>query len=283
LSNKYHQIEFLIVGNLLPSTIVKVRVTENLLLKQAYREGDYSQVGFDTFTLAFVGVPDNSSSNPFLLARDYLEFFLLVYSFVSSQALNYLTGLGTEISTLDDLGIHRVGFSNVKELTALEEDNVPGLSATFHSARKRYLELLEHKKFIMDGYLGIALRYYSYAIQAGARNHPDEVVIDLCIGLEALFSIKPPFKKNLQRRISIFIKENESEQEKIFKDVGEFYRLRGDIVHGMRPNKFKVRSVIVNADYVRRGIDKALSLRLTKEKLIESLDPQSSYLERRSE
>ena len=140
------------------------------------------------------------------------------------------------------------------------------------TAKERFLELKKDRLTIMDGHLGIALRYYHFTLQAEERKHFPETVINLAIAAEAMLSTGENFKSNLKRRISTFISENESERIEIAEKIGDFYDLRGAIVHGGH-KKIPLSVLRAANKYIRRAIDKALALRIyDKEELIKTIE-----------
>jgi len=82
------QVEFLIEGYLLPPTMEKLRISENLLLERAYsQEKPY-------VTLAYVGVTSFGESNYFPDAMAYMDFFLLIYTLMSGQRVAHIMAPG---------------------------------------------------------------------------------------------------------------------------------------------------------------------------------------------
>lgn len=67
--------------------------------------------------------------------------------------------------------------------------------------------------------------------------------------------------------------EEQRGRGKIFKDVGDFYDVRGAIVH-VGHKKLNLNDVLVNNVYAKRAIDKALALNLSRSELITSLDKE---------
>jgi hypothetical protein len=271
MTDKIHQVEFLVEGNLLPMTIGKLQVSENLILEQAWSNEKTSLGQSKSFTLAYVGVEGDPKSNFFLFAQDYLGFFLLIYSLTTGQSAVQFIGAGTEISSLGELGSHRVAFPSYDRVTVLNEDLDCIFSKPILLAKERFLELEKDRHAIMEGYLGLAIRHYYFALQANERGHFDEVVVNLAIAAETLVSTEGNITKNLKQRLSSLISDDELERSGIMKRIGDFYALRGDIVHGR--HKKHSADVRVVSEYIKRAIDKALSLRhFSKEELIKSLD-----------
>jgi len=62
------------------------------------------------------------------------------------------------------------------------------------------------------------------------------------------------------------------ERKEISKRIGDFYRLRGAIMHGEKA-KIHLADVQTASGYIRKAIDKALSSKLyTKAELIQAVD-----------
>ena len=265
------QVEFLIQGYLLPMTIGRLQVSPSFVIEEAVSKKDLG--GF--FALAFVGVKDEP--NFFKRASSKMNLFLLLHALITGQATTYLRGAAIPLSTLDDLGKNRVTFPGYEKVVLLDENMKSELSKPILLTKERFLQLENDMDRILDGHVGLALRYSYRAAQASGKRRVAEVVIDLAIAAEALLSRESPYTANLKRRLSIFIADNETERSEIFKKIGEFYRLRGLIVHGERINARKIPLVDVRAasEYIRKAIDKALSSKLyTKAELIQKVDKQ---------
>lgn len=266
---KCKQVEFLLMGSIPPPTIGRLQVSETLIIEQGFGYSD--PTGQEKpIALGYVGVGD--ISNPFRIAIPYMDFFLLIYALTTSQPVIHFVGVATEIPNLTALATHRVTFPSVEKVTFLNEDLESDFSKPILLAKKRFLELEKHRETIMDGYLGLALRYWLFATQANERGHFDEVVIHLSIAAEAMFSSGTDFKSNLKRRLSTFIGENESERINIAKKVGELYDLRGAVVHGGK-KKIPLADVRLASSYIRRAIEKALSTKhFSKHDLVTMLE-----------
>lgn len=100
----------------------------------------------------------------------------------------------------------------------------------------------------------------------------EEAVIHLMIAAEALLITRnEKIQCNLSRRLSALIAENEVERAEISKKMLELYGLRSAIVHG-GGKKPSLSDVLVLFDYVRRAIEKGISLRhLSKNELVAKL------------
>jgi len=271
-----HQVEFLIEGYLLPPTIGRLQVSETLILEQVSRSGIEPTFSYDStsFSKAYVGVSTPKEANPFLVARDYLDFFLLIYVLVSGQPVTTRMGVGTTLDDMSSLGTKRMGFPSFEKVHVLgeHEDNI--FSKPILDAKERFLQLLPDRKRIMNSPLGLALAYYYFAVLA-SRRRLEEAVIHLIIASEALLCTETTkIRQNLSRRLSNLIVENGAETEKaeISEEMRRLYELRCGIVHG-GGKKPSFNDVKILFNYVRRAIERALSLRhLSKKQLVAKLD-----------
>jgi hypothetical protein len=272
MTTNVHQVEFLVECNLLPMTIGRLQVSETLIFEQALSWGTTPTGQSKSYALAYVGVEDDPKPHYFLFARAYLDFFLMIYSLTTDQPVTHFMGVGTKIPNLEALGTKRVSFPDCEKVTVLNENMESVFSKPILSAKQRFLKLEEDRQTIMQGYLGLALRYYYFALQANERGHFDEVVVNLAIAIEAIVSTGKNFTKNLKQRVSILISDDESEKTDIAKKLGDFYDLRGAIVHGGR-KEIPLADVRMVSGYVRRAIERVLSLKLfSKKELIRSIE-----------
>jgi hypothetical protein len=224
----------------------------------------------EVFVLAFVGVEDEP--NFFKRASSKINLFLLLHALITGQAATYHQGAGIPLSTLENLGRNRVTFPGYEKIIHLNEDMKLELSKSILLTKERFLQLEKDRDRILDGHVGLALRYYYRAAQASGKRRIAEVVIDLAIAAEALFSKEPPYTSNLKRRLSSFVAQDESERKEIAKKIGKFYHLRGAIVHGEK-KEIPLGAVRTASEYIRKAIDKALSSSLyTKAELIQAVD-----------
>jgi len=267
-------VEFLIEWNLLPSVIGRLQVSERLVIEDAWnQQRDYLTNGKSkSYVLAYVGVEDEPSF--FNTAVSYIEFFLLICALTSDISGTYQLGIGTQISDFSELGKRRIGFPSYEKVEVLSSP--PELMEPILAAKSRFLQLEKDRQQIMDGYLGLALRYYYFALQSYYRNRIDEMIIDLAITAEALFTKESKnITRNLKCRLSSFIADNELERGEIVKKIDEFYSLRSAIVHGNKKS-FSLSDVKLTGTaktYIQKAIDKALTLKFySKEELLQRID-----------
>lgn len=269
-----HQVEFLIEGYLLPPTMGTLRVSDKLILEKVWRTGSEPRLSHETsdYAIAYVGTPTPKETrwNFFLVARDYLDFFLLIYSLVSNQRVIARTGIGTTIDDMSSLGAKRIGWAGFQKVHVQHEGESDFLNKPILEAKKRFLLLLPDRQRIMESSLGLALKFYYFARLA---RQWEEVIIHLTIAAEALLCTNTTeIGKNLSRRLSTLIAENDTEKAEISKKMLKLYRLRSGIVHGGGKKPSLVDAQFLYS-YFKRAIERGLSLRhLSKEKLVAKLD-----------
>lgn len=277
-----HQVEFLIEGYLLPDTMGRLRVTEELLLEPVWRSGVESRLSHEpsSYAIAYVGVAAPEGSNYFLDANRYLNFFLLIYAFISGQSVRSIMGIGTTVDDMSSLGTRRVGWASFEKLHVVHERTDDEFCKPVLEAKNLFLQLLPERDKIMKGHLGLAFTFYYFAVLA-SRQRLEEAVINLTIAAEALLITEDEGKRqNLSKRLSTLAATNEDERIDISKKMLKLYDLRSGIVHGggKRPSFDDVRTLF---SYVHRAIERAISLRqLSKKELIARLEetqlPKSS-------
>lgn len=269
-----HQVEFLIEGYLLPPTMEKLQVSENLILEQAWGKHGEAAFNYETtfYAKAYVGVVTAEDTNPFLIARDYLDFFLLIYSLISGQSVTSRIGVGIQLDDLSALGARRISFPSFERIHVLGENKDDFLSKPILEAKKRFLLLVPDRQKIMGNHLGLALAYYYFAVRASKRRL-EEAVINLVIAGEALLCTETTrIRMNLSNRLSTLIAKNENEKAEISKEMRRLYELRCGIIHGggKKPSPNDVRTLF---NYIKRAIESGLSLRhLSKKELVAKLD-----------
>ncbi|MCP8306267.1 MAG: hypothetical protein H3Z49_04070 [archaeon] len=255
----------------MPFTIGRLQVSERLILENAWEKYPSSDSQF--FAFAYVGSEDES--NHFTEAITYIDFFLLLRALLYNTVVTHKVGAATPISTLNDLGKKKVSFPKFKKAN-IEEDMNSELSKSILLTKEYFLKFEKDFQRIMGGYLGQALRYYFFALQTFDRGHLDEVLNNLAITAEVLFSNREKIKENLKCRLSSFIADDETERFEISKRIGDFYDLRSAIVHGGK-KKITFNDVKIPSIYIQKAIDKALSSKLyLKEELIRNVDKKDS-------
>lgn len=257
-----HQVECIIKWDSRP-IFGKFRLSDRFLLEQvAGPEGE--------FTFAYLGIEDDVRF--FQEASSTIQLFLLTSALSNDVIATHYNVIGTDLPKLEDLGIHRVAYNTGYE-TLKVLGSMPISLNPLPSIKERFLELNEDRQKILKSYLGLALRYYYFAIQSYLREPKriDEMIIDLSISAEALFSTGASFKKNLKHRLSSFLASNDSDRIEISKIIGDFYDYRGAIVHGgIKKKKISLNEIFLTKNYIQKAIDKALMLKLfLKEELIE--------------
>lgn len=276
---KLRQVEFILEGNLLPTTIMDDRVTNIFLLEQTFG-GQLlsSQLGDQkSYARAYIATDDDPNPFPRLsFAVGYLEFFLLIHALTTGEPVTHRIGVSSVIPSLDFLGRKYFTFPAFEKIRP-EDSNMRNdlnsvLSKPFLATKSKFLELIENRQRIMEGYLGLCLRYYYFATQAFQNGRYEMVVLNLATVAEALVSTGNFYGSNLERRIPRLIAEDLKERKRIAEILGKFYRLRSLIVHGERVkisrNDFREARI-----YVKTAVEKAMSLGyFSKHELIGWLD-----------
>jgi len=269
-----HQVEFLIEGDMLPFTMGELRVSNELLLESVWRRNIEGRITSESemCTIAYVGVETPREANYFIDANNYLDFFLLIYSLVSGQAVMSKIGLGTKLDDLNSLGTRPAGWPRYEKIHFDQEPEENVFCKPILDTKRLFLQLLPNRDDIMKSHLGLALRYYYFAVAASKRRL-EESVIDLIIAVEALLIAGEEGKRqNLSKRLSALIAKNEEERKDISKKMVTLYDLRSSIVHGggTSPSLNDARTLF---GYVKRAIDCAIPLRqLSKKELIASIE-----------
>jgi hypothetical protein len=261
-----NQVEFLVEGYLLPPTIEKLRISRNLILEQVRSE---EKPDADV-TVAYVGVSSLGEKNYFPDAMAYMDFFLLIYTLMSGQKVTSKIGVGFALDNIKSLGRNRVSFhvEKVHVLGKHKHKDDP-LAKNILAVRKRFVQLLPDRQKIMNGHLELALTFYYVAVHA---RRWEEAVISLMIAAEALLCTETKFiRKNLSRRLPVLIEKDDTKKNEVAQKMLELYELRSCIIHGAgRKPSFNDTRVLF--DYVRRAIERGLSLRrLSKKELVARL------------
>lgn len=110
-------------------------------------------------------------------------------------------------------------------------------------------------------------------------------LIDYTIALESLYLERRDEEKrgNLSRRIAILLCKDESEKDKISRDIKEFYDIRSDLVHASlidsKGDKFLRQNIYNYENILRKSILAFLDLNLlykTKREVLDYLDQAAS-------
>lgn len=109
---------------------------------------------------------ENTGPGKFKSASEYLDFFLLLYGLVTQQPVIHFVGVGHPIQDLSELGKDRVSFSKFVRVDHLNPDIESVFTQPILKARKRFIDLEGDMRIIItNNHVGLALRYYLYAIQ----------------------------------------------------------------------------------------------------------------------
>jgi hypothetical protein len=251
------QLEFQIIWNISP-LFGKFRVADDFLLETLEDPDDFEKINL--ITHAYVGVERDRKSRQSSIPM--IELFTLTLGLTSNIYATYrFYGVGLPLANLNRLGQQRVLYKHYQTAEVhLSPEEV--LLRPITDARVRFLELRGDQDAILQSYLGLALRYFSYALNSQQQRRFDEQVLFLSIAAEALFSTGRAFRRNLKNRLSTFIAKSEEEKQNITHCIEAFYDYRGAIVHGgMNKTKLNDNEVTVVRDYIRRAIDQALTLK----------------------
>ena len=262
----WHQVEFLLEGNLLPMTISELRVSDWFLIEAAYPTSGSNKL---EYAIAYMATEEEG--NYFKSVIAYMNFFLLIYALVSGQHVTYKTGAGTNLHKLSSLGKKRFTFGNFEKLEVEFTGKDEVWTKPIFKTKELFLKLLPSRKEIMESHVGLALIYYYVAVQASQRRF-DQAIINLMITLEALLiKESTKFRKLISNRIAVLIAKDEKERLLISKRIKELYDLRSGIVHGggKKPTFKNTKQLF---GYTRQAIEKTLSLgTYSKEELIKKL------------
>lgn len=111
---------------------------------------------------------------------------------------------------------------------------------------------------ILNGYLGVALRYYAYALQADYRGRPqriDELIINLAIAAEALLNSGGSISATMQEVISKLNYKDSAND--ISQTIKAFYNLRSAVVHGRKKHisNDEMNFALKAQNYIKTAID----------------------------
>ena len=272
--------EFLVEGPVLPMSMKGLRISDRLILEQAMPKamGEYPDGQSRSYALAFVSYLWESSSARLMLdAINYLDFFLLVTSFSIRQPLTYFGGVGTRIKDQRALGTHKVSFPDYwLDISRMSNTDSP-FNKPILAAKERFLKVELDRKAIMDGYLGIALRFYRLALLADQRKQFEEAVVSLIIVAEALVSSGSGITDSLKRRITALMTDEGLDIPDLERSIGIYYGVRSDIVHGHKRRKISPKEVGAVAEAIWKTLEIALDRRyLAKKKFVAMIDQKAS-------
>jgi len=205
-------------------------------------------------------------------ARKYLDFFLLLYSYVASKRVLMFGGLGTNLKRLEDLGTQKFSHTSYTKISSTVKEPHPLWDKGVIKTKELFLELEPDREKIMNCHLGLALRFYYLAVSAAERMSRDEFIVHLTITTEALIQTDGKLTQNIRRRMSALIGTDSSDRKEVYRSIGKLYGVRSKVVHGHKP-KIKIAETKQLDGYVRRAIEDALKLRhLSKKELTLMLD-----------
>jgi hypothetical protein len=260
----------------------RFRVSDQLLLEVIEPENVPIEVYAFNYrpkfiTLAYVGVPDENGSHR--TADSILHLFLLICALISDIPFTYRGGAGRPLSSLAALGKERAIYQSLYQTVKVHSSNPESTQRVVILAKNRFLELHDNREQILDSYLGVALRYYAYAMRAnirGPQRRIDELIIHLAIAAEALLTDSgESISKTMQQVIS---KLNvKTLDDTIMQTMKWFYNLRCAIVHGRKTiiTDDELNLTLKAKTYIQTAINTALELRFYHKKdLINYLNTQ---------
>ncbi len=265
------QWEFLVEG--LPLTVERFRVSERLILDSVIGPTALSSPIFNlSHAVAYVAAEGDRAMDA-VDARRYLDFFLLLYSYVTGKRVVMEQHVGTPLDKIESLGARKIGLPHYEKIQSGIKEPHPLWDKGIIKTKELFLKLESDREKIMSGHLGLALRFYYLAVSAGERMSRDEFVIHLTIAAEALVQTgEGNLTQNLKRRIATLVANGAEETKEIERNMGELYVLRGLVVHGHKP-QIRITQTRQLDSYVRRAVEKGLELRdMTKKDLAQMLD-----------
>ncbi|MEK0325177.1 MAG: HEPN domain-containing protein [Nitrosopumilus sp.] len=264
------QQEFLIEGlQFLPE---KVSISNKMVLYKVVSPSELSSPPHpQSYAIAYMAIGDDLQD--FVEARSRLDFFLLIYSYMSQKTTLMFDGVSTKLEKVGDLGTHPIGFANYMRYTTKVKELDPLWDSALIKTKQPFLELDPDREMIIGSHIGLALRFYYYATGAMVRLSLDELMIHLTVAGEALAQTRRGrATENMRRRISALIEGDSKKRQDIYKNIGKLYSVRSNVVHGRRP-KIKIDEATLLIEYTRRAIDETIKLRhMSKNELIQMLD-----------
>lgn len=193
-----HQLDFIINWNIAP-LFDRFRISDRLLLEVLEPDPfpielfNYPGTRLDWITLAYVGMEDEK--NYYKKADSLIDLFLLTSALISGFTGTYRGGAGITILNLEDLGNHRVLFKTGYKTLEFGASPLEKVQRPITLVKNRFLQLEADVDKILNGYLGLALRYFSYAIRSYQRRPQriEEIVINLTISAETLIYWSTPY------------------------------------------------------------------------------------------
>lgn len=153
-----------------------------------------------------------------------LRIFDKLSAWVRGPAV-YQTGIQRSASRLSDLAALTLGNDELAVPS-------PYLQRVDAEQSSEFRNLYEAQVSVDSGRLRIAIRRFN---QSQRRDDDTDALIDLWIGLEALFSDSPAdVTYKIAMRAALFIEEKGEPRRDLFKQLKDGYVIRSDLVHGRR-------------------------------------------------
>lgn len=250
----------------------RVRISERLILDHVSGPPSLLPAKLSqSHAIAYVASGDRPSDAA--EARNYLDFFLLLYSYVTEKRVVMEQHIGTPLTDIGSLGARKVGLPHHQKVESNIKEPDPFWDEGVIKTKEMFLKFESDYRKIMDGYLGRALRFYYLAVAAAERWSRDEFIVQLTIAAEVLVQTGTGSATgNLKRRIATLVGNDADEIRQIAHNVGDLYALRGLVVHGHNP-RIQLTQTKQLDGYVRKAFEKSLELRdMSKDEMAQMLD-----------
>lgn len=227
MQNEDWQVRFTLVGFILPPLRTEIKVTDRLILRKPKEPSDQMvQIGNELVpaTDALVWITTDESQDKFKLAEEYLQKFLELFLLTNGHVVR-IYKYGSAVN----LAKHKFGeidYGEMKGMKMLRAEGEIKLWSDLDDLKWTFPKLFNILQSGENAYLRLALSYYHRAVLS---NKLEEILIDLMICAEALFSKGDEYGKTIASRLSSMVSKDENE---ISKEVKELYGKRSAIVHG---------------------------------------------------
>lgn len=234
MQNEDWQLRFTLVGFILPPLRPEIKVTDRLILRKPKEPNEQMvQIGNELVpaTDALVLITTDGSQDKFKLAEEYLQKFLELFLLTNGHTVRiYRYGAAVNLAK------HKFGeidYGEMKGMKMLRAESEIKLWSDLDDLKWVFPRLFNTLQSEENAYLRLALSYYHRAVLS---NKLEEILIDLMVCAEALFSKGDEYGKTIASRLSFMVRKDEKERDEINKELKELYRKRSAIVHGSYSN-----------------------------------------------